>query len=336
MNKLEQYLNLASRAYYSGSPIIGDDQFDRLAESIGYNAVGAKQHGNVERHVYQMYSLQKYYEDEDQKRPLDGISDIVTTAKLDGAAISLLYVDGTLVRALTRGDGTEGQLITDKILSHTGLVPHTIPISGIYQVTGEIVAPSYIENARNYAAGSLNLKDSTEFSTRAVSFFAYGAQPSVTTTYRKELDVLKQYGFNVISEPDLDKVYPCDGLVFRVNDTQVFQDLGYTAKHPRGAYAKKERQAHVETTLLAVEWQVGKSGKVTPVAILEPVYIGDALVSRATLNNPGFIEMLDLQIGDRVAVIRSGEIIPCILHKVDAWIFGLGQEKFSLVISNLI
>ena len=156
MNKLEQYLNLASRAYYSGSPIINDDQFDRLAESIGYNAVGAKQHGNVERHVYQMYSLQKYYEDEDQKRPLEGISDIVTTAKLDGAAISLLYVDGTLVRALTRGDGTEGQLITDKILSHTGLVPHTIPLSGIYQVTGEIVAPSYIENARNYAAGSLN------------------------------------------------------------------------------------------------------------------------------------------------------------------------------------
>ena len=106
--------------------------------------------------------------------------------------------------------------------------------------------------------------------------------------------------------------------MFRVNDTQVFQDLGYTAKHPRGAYAKKERAAHVETKLLDVEWQVGKSGKVTPVAILEPVYIGDALVSRATLNNPGFIEMLDLQIGDTVAIIRSGEIIPCILHKVDA------------------
>ena len=318
MNKLEQYLNLASRAYYSGAPIISDDQFDRLAESIGYNAVGAKQHGNVERHVYQMYSLQKYYEDEDQKRPLEGISNIVTTAKLDGAAISLLYVDGTLVRALTRGDGTEGQIITDKILSHTGLVPHTIPLTGIVQITGEIVAPSHIENARNYAAGSLNLKDNSEFSTRALSFFAYGSQPCVTTTYRQDLDVLKQYGFNVISEADLDKIYPCDGVVFRVNDNQLFQELGYTAKHPRGAYAKKERQAHVETKLIDVEWQVGKSGKVTPVAILEPVYIGDALVSRATLNNPGFIEMLDLQIGDTVAVIRSGEIIPCILHKVDA------------------
>ena len=318
MNKLEQYLNLASRAYYSGAPIISDDQFDRLAESIGYNAVGAKQHGNVERHVYQMYSLQKYYEDEDQKRPLDGITNIVATAKLDGAAISLLYVDGKLVRALTRGDGIEGQLITDKILSHKGLVPHTIALTGIIQITGEIVAPSHIENSRNYAAGSLNLKDSSEFSTRALSFFAYGSQPCITTSYRQDLNILKEYGFGVISEADLDKVYPCDGLVFRVNDNQLFQEMGYTSKHPRGAYAKKERQAHVETTLLSVEWQVGKSGKVTPVAILEPVYIGDALVSRATLNNPGFIEMLDLQIGDRVAVIRSGEIIPCILHKVDA------------------
>jgi len=318
MNKLEQYLNVAARAYYAGTSVISDAQFDQLADSIGYNAVGAKQHGNVEKHVYQMYSLQKYYEDENQKRPLEGINNIITTAKLDGAAISLLYVDGNLVRALTRGDGTEGQIITDKILSHTGLVPHTIPLTGIIQVTGEIVAPNHIENSRNYAAGALNLKSVDDFKTRALSFFAYGAQPAITTTYRQDLDILKQYGFNVISEPDLDKIYPCDGVVFRVNDNQLFQELGYTAKHPRGAYARKERAQHVETKLIDVEWQVGKSGKVTPVAILDPIYIGDALVSRATLNNPGFIEMLDLQIGDTVAVIRSGEIIPCILHKVDA------------------
>ena len=116
MNRLEQYLNLASRAYYAGSPIISDEQFDNLAESIGYNSVGAKQHGNVERHVYQMYSLQKYYEDEDKKRPLEGVRDTAVSVKLDGAAISLLYVDGNLVRGLTRGDGVEGQVITDKLL----------------------------------------------------------------------------------------------------------------------------------------------------------------------------------------------------------------------------
>ena len=317
MNKLEQFLNVASRAYYAGTPIISDAQFDQLADSIGYSAVGAKQHGNVEKHVYQMYSLQKYYEDEDQKRPLEGIRDITCTAKLDGAAISLLYVDGHLVRGLTRGDGVEGQLITDKLLA-TKLVPHEIPIKGVYQVTGEIVAPKTVENARNYAAGALNLKSSEEFRTRAVSFFAYGVQPSLTSTFNQDMDELKTLGFSVISEPDLDKIYPCDGVVFRVNNNKAFYDLGYTAKHPRGAYARKERAQHVETKLLDVEWQVGKSGKVTPVAILAPVYIGDALVSRATLNNPGFIESLDLRIGDTVAVIRSGEIIPCILHKVDA------------------
>lgn len=316
MNKIEQFLDSASKAYYAGSPIISDEQFDRLAESHGYNSVGAKQHDNKAKHLFQMYSLQKYYEDEGT-RPLEGIKGIATSVKLDGAAISLLYVDGSLVRALTRGDGIEGQLITDKLLG-TSLVPHTIPVDGVVQITGEIVAPVNIENSRNYAAGSLNLKDVNEFKTRALSFFAYGVQPTLCDTFNDDMRELQAYGFGVINEADLDKIFPCDGVVFRVNDNKQFFEMGYTAKHPRGAYAKKERAAHVETTLLSVEWQVGKSGKVTPVAILEPVYIGDALVSRATLNNPGFIEMLDLRIGDRVAIIRSGEIIPCILHKVDA------------------
>jgi DNA ligase (NAD+) len=317
MNKTEQFLDSASKAYYGGSPFITDEQFDRLADSTGYNSVGARQHTNKEKHLYQMYSLQKYYEDEGINKPLEGIKSIASSIKLDGAAISLLYVDGFLVRALTRGDGVEGQLITDKLLA-SSLVPKEINHRGVLQVTGEIVAPINIENSRNYAAGSLNLKDVAEFKTRALSFFAYGVQPSLTTTFNKDMECLQSYGFGIINEADLDKIFPCDGLVFRVNDNQQFYEMGYTAKHPRGAYAKKERAAHVETKLLGVEWQVGKSGKVTPVAILEPVYIGDALVSRATLNNPGFIEMLDLRIGDTVAVIRSGEIIPCILHKVDA------------------
>lgn len=318
MNKLEQFLNTASRAYYAGQPIISDEQFDRLADSCGYSSVGAQVQGNTAKHLYQMYSLQKYYEDEG-KRPLEGHTDLAMSIKLDGAAISLLYVDGELVQALTRGDGVEGQIITDKLLAHKGLVPHKIDgLQGVYQVTGEIVAPKHIENARNYAAGALNLKSVDEFKTRAISFFAYGIQPSVETTHTGDLAKLRRFGFQVINEPELDKIYPCDGIVFRVNNNDQFYNMGYTAKHPRGAYAKKERAPHVETKLLDVEWQVGKSGKVTPVAILEPVMIGDAMVSRATLNNPGFIEMLDLRIGDTVAIIRSGEIIPCILHKVDA------------------
>lgn len=321
MNKITQFLDSAAAAYYAGRPFITDEQFDRLAESHGYNSVGASESGKTARHFHQMYSLQKFYEDEGQTRPLEGISDVVASAKLDGAAVSLLYIDGVLAQALTRGDGVEGQIITDKILA-TNLVPHkfsdTQNLPAVLQVTGEIVAPINIENARNYAAGALNLKSVSEFRERALSFFAYGVYPAITKTFRGDMSALQALGFGTITEDNLDKIFPCDGVVFRANSNQVFQDLGYTSKHPRGAYAKKQRAAHVETTLLDVEWQVGKSGKVTPVAILEPVYIGDALVSRATLNNPGFIEMLDLQIGDRVAVARAGEIIPCILHKVDA------------------
>jgi DNA ligase (NAD+) len=315
---LKQYLDSASQAYYAGLPIISDLQFDRLAETIGYSAVGAQAQGAKAKHYYPMYSLQKHYEDEGKANPLAGMGDISMSVKLDGAAVSLLYVDGKLVQALTRGDGVEGQLITDKLLSTASLVPHTIPYKEVIQVTGEIVAPQHISNARNYAAGSLNLKDTTEFGTRAISFFAYGVQPFVGQTYDADMRMLKQFGFNTVQETDLEKIYPTDGVVFRLNNNHQFEQLGYTSKHPRGAYARKERADHVETKLLDVEWQVGKSGKVTPVAILEPVLIGDAMVSRATLNNPGFIEALGLEIGDTVAVVRSGEIIPCILHKVEA------------------
>jgi len=317
MNKLKTFLDLASKHYYDGWPIITDEQFDKLSELIGYSKVGAQPAENKAKHYKQMYSLQKYYEDEGGVNPLEGISNISVSVKLDGAAISLLYVGGELVQALTRGDGVEGQLITDKMLA-TNLVPHRIDCLQTLQVTGEIVAPNHIENSRNYAAGSLNLKDIDEFKTRAISFFAYGIYPSNSTTYDEDMVWLTKLGFQTIKEADLDKIYPTDGLVFRCNNNKQFDSMGYTSKHPKGAYARKQRPAHVETILLDVEWQVGKTGKVTPVAILEPVMIGDAQVSRATLNNPGFIEALGLEIGDRVAVVRAGEIIPCVLHKVDA------------------
>lgn len=315
---LEQYLDEASRHYYNGAPIISDAVFDQLAQSIDYAKVGAKQDETVEKHYFPMYSLQKFYENEDKKNPLEGYKDIEYSLKLDGAALSLLYIDGNLVRALTRGDGVEGRLVTDKFLGRPDLVPQNISFSGIIQVDGEVAAPKHIENARNYASGALNLKDLEEFRTRAVSFFAYALRPNQFSKYSEDMKSLKREGFNTVyGEFELDKIYPCDGLVFRLNDNATFDSLGYTSKHPRGAYALKERPEGAVTTLLDVEWQVGKSGKVTPVAILEPILLGDATVSRATLNNPGFIEMLDIQIGDQVHVIRSGEIIPCITHKVE-------------------
>lgn len=311
-----EFLDRASKAYYSGSPILADDVFDSLALQYGYNKVGAKETGDKQKHAYRMFSLQKHYEDEGV-HPLAEIKDKSASPKLDGAAVSHLYVDGAYVRSLTRGDGVEGLDITDKF-ANTNLIPKTIDIPGAVQITGEVVAPKHIENARNYAAGSLNLKDVNEFKTRAVTFFAYGVVPYTSTTYNQDMELLEQQGFRTIKEPDLHNVYPCDGVVYRVNDNALFAQLGYTAKHPRGAYALKERQEAVETRILDVEWQVGKSGKVTPVAILEPVMVGDAQVSRATLNNVGFIESLGIEIGDTVALVRSGEVIPKILYKVDA------------------
>ena len=313
MNQLTQFLDTASRHYYAGTPIISDEQFDSLSETCGYSKVGARQHEDVERHLFPMYSLQKWYEDEQVTNPLAAEKNVVMTPKLDGAAISVLYIDGVFVRALTRGDGKEGRDVSNKVCR---LVPKTIDHTGVLQITGEVCAPVHVENARNYAAGALNLGSVDEFSTRSVEFFAYQATPHITPSYTQDLKLLKKCGFNTVFDKNLHEVYPTDGVVFRVDDNNRFNSLGHTSKHPRGAYARKTRGECVETTLLAVEWQVGKSGKVTPVAILEPVLVGDATVSRATLNNPGFIEALDLHIGDRVGLIRSGEVIPCITHKI--------------------
>lgn len=313
---LYEYLNECARHYYNGTPIISDDVFDRLADSIDYKNVGSKQHEHIQKHYFPMYSLQKFYEDEGKNNPLSGETDVSYSVKLDGAAISILYIDGKLTRVLTRGDGTEGTDITNKFLG-SKLIPQELHHTGVLQVTGEVAAPSHVPNARNYAAGALNLKDPTEFNTRAVEFFAYGMQPFHNATFEEDMAMLKKLGFNTVKDANLDKIYPTDGLVFRVNSNKRFEDLGYTSNHPRGAFARKERGDTVEAVILDVEWGVGKSGKVTPVAILSPVMLGDKKVSRATLNNPGFIEALDIQIGDKVAVGMGGEIIPVIYHKIE-------------------
>lgn len=317
MNKIKQYLDMASASYYAGNPVISDEAFDRLAESIGYNQVGAQQHENIKKHFHRMYSLQKHYEDEGVS-PLQEYKNLAATPKLDGAAISVLYIDGRLAQVLTRGDGIEGTDITEKFLARPDLVPHIVERQDVFQVVGEIVAPKTVPNSRNYAAGALNLKDCEEFKTRAVAFYAYGVYPSEAKTFSSDMAILHTLGFETIFANDLHNIYPCDGVVFRVDDNTMFNSLGYTSKHPRGAYAFKERQEAVETTLVSVEWQVGKSGKVTPVAHLKPVMIGDKEVSRATLNNQAFIEALGLCIGDTVAVALAGMIIPQVLYKVDA------------------
>lgn len=312
------FLKKASEAYYRGKPTLSDEQFDMLAERFGFHNIGAKPTGKVQKHIYPMYSLQKHYVDEGEA-PLSCYLDYekIRSPKFDGAALDITYVDGRLFRVLTRGDGLEGQDVTNKFLV-TALIPHKIRLDGVVQITGEIVSPKSTPNSRNYAAGSVNLKDVEEFRTRAITFLAYGIFPFVNESFSDDLKMLSKLGFSTVLDKNLTEIYPTDGLVIRIDDNAEFARLGYTAKFPRGAYALKERGEAVETELLAVDWQVGRSGKVTPVAILQPVYIGDALVSRATLNNQAFIEALDLHIGDRVGIVRAGEIIPQIVYRCDA------------------
>lgn len=307
---MRDFLEKASLAYYSGCPLISDAEYDVLFAHYKCSNVGYTVTDGIE-HYYRMYSLQKCFDLNDAPLPL---IDTVASPKLDGAAVSLLYVSGKFTLGLTRGDGLIGKDITEKLAL---LVPESISLTGALQITGEVVCPKTVENARNVAAGSLNLKDLEEFKTRPVSFVAYDIQGAKTKHWTESMDLLSALGFRTVMDSNLRDTFPLDGEVYRINDNEHFQSLGYTSHHPRGAFALKEQATGVVTRLLDVTWQVGKSGVVSPVAILEPVMIGDASVSRATLHNIQYIEALNLELGCQVEVIRSGEIIPRILRRVD-------------------
>ena len=308
---MHHFLEKASAMYYNGNPILSDEEFDALARKYRYEEVGYQVTDGIP-HMYRMYSLQKVFNLNDIE---SGTSPMVRTPKLDGAAVSLQYVNGHLAQALTRGDGQIGRDITLKMEE---LVPNVIGIKGEIQITGEVIAPDMIPNARNFAAGSLNLKDHNEFRSRAqpLKFVAYDIQGAKYERLSDAMNHLARNGFEVITHFDA-SAFPTDGEVFRVDNYEAFYKLGYTAHHPRGAFALKEQKDGVITELLDVVWQVGKSGVVSPVAILRPVEVGDALVSRATLHNIEYIRSLGLEIGCQVEVIRSGEIIPRIVRRVD-------------------
>ena len=315
---MSKFLDYAAQMYYEGTPVISDEEFDKLAERSNYVSVGYSG-GDIE-HTYRMYSLQKKVVGDNIDSILQG--SIVWTPKLDGAAVSLTYVSGHLRLALTRGDGIKGKDITEKMKC---LVPHKVVsrMSSVYmgriaQITGEVVAKKEISNARNYAAGSLNLKDIEEFKTRDLKFIAYGVQPSLSDiTWSQDMKWLRDFEhFSTVIDSDW-REYPHDGKVARLDNVRSFNTMGYTAHHPKGAFALKEKQQGVITKLLDVVWQTGKSGIVSPVAILEPVIIGEATISRATLHNISYIRELGLEIGCQVEVIRSGEIIPRVVKRIN-------------------
>jgi DNA ligase (NAD+) len=313
---MNTFLDYASSKYYAGDPIMSDEEFDKLAEYHSYESVGAPVTSDRIAHAFPMWSLQKCYDDEPLMQLGKGAT-VAVTPKLDGAAVANYYVYGKHVLSLTRGDGKEGLDITDKMRT---LVPQEIQYGEVelLQITGEVVAPKSIDNARNYAAGALNLKSVEEFQTRDLTFIAYGIVPNQYKFWSEDMERLVSFGFRTVftENPKALEKYPQDGSVFRLDNYALFYEAGYTSKHPRGAFALKERKGGVITKLLDVEWQVGRSGVVSPVAILEPVVIGEAKVSRATLHNMKYIQELDLEIGCLVEVVRAGEIIPRVLRRI--------------------
>lgn len=308
----EDYRNKIAKLYYEGDSPIDDYEWDLLDDNqtVGYTPKEST------KHLYPLFSLQKSFSEQEVWDWTED-KEVVESAKLDGAAVSLLYNNGVLVRATSRGDGVKGVDITSNI-KH--LVANQISRQTLMQIDGEVIAPSSIPNARNYAAGALNLKSEEEFKTRVpnLSFVAHDMRPYTGFTYWSEImqHCSEVLGFH--TDLSFDSTgFPTDGLVYRIDNLKEWEAAGFTAHHPRGSIAFKEQKAGVVTTLLDVVWQTGKSGVVTPVAHLEPVMIGEAKVSKATLHNMEYINELGLELGCQVEVIRSGEIIPRIVRRLD-------------------
>jgi len=271
--------------------------------------------------------------------------------KIDGFGINLYYQQGILRYATTRGDGIEGEDVTHNFLNLPN-IPHRIDYLGAIEIRGEIYIPipdflalnearreaseKVFANPRNAAAGSIKLKDPAEAAKRPLRawFYTIGeADPPLATSCQTDLLAsLKQMGFPV--EPNhrlchdpshlLDFcqemedqrgrfAFDIDGIVLKLNDFALQKRLGFTAKSPKWAIAFKFKPEEKETRLKAVEFQVGRTGAITPVAILEPVYISGTTVSRSTLHNFDEIRRLDIHEGDTLRLIKSGEIIPKII-----------------------
>lgn len=317
---VKQLLDRAWHAYSVGKPFMSDVEFDVLAEAYEYEGFTEGTISKKANHRFQMYSLQKVFDDDPAPSTIQ-VYKTIETLKLDGAAISLYYSRGQLVKGITRGDGIEGEDITEKVYNISS-IPQMVDQLDNHQIDGEIVCSNNTENSRNFASGALHTKDIDEFineKSKKLTFIAYRVMPmTLTDFYEEDMMCLYNYGFNtVIHLNDYDN-YPTDGKVIRINNNEIYGKLGTTAKHPRGAYARKLSSdvAIEETELLEVKWQVGKSGKVTPVAIFSEIIIDDARINRATLHNVGFIEDMGLEIGDTILVTRSGGIIPKVLGKL--------------------
>lgn len=320
---IKDFILQCQEAYYEGKPIISNEEYDALVLRNPQEEEGIGVEGD-QPHLYRMYSLQKVYPNRGDSTDILEGNMLIETPKIDGCAISLLYIKGKLVQALTRGNGTKGKDVT--LNARQLNIPRTISRLQPTQITGEVVVTKEVENMRNYASGAMGLKDYDAFLGKIMEgglvFVAYGVQEStsyvgITDSYRWDLRLLVEEGFLTVGDIDLHfDWYPTDGTVFRVDYNDDFFNLGWTNKFPRAAFAVKEDEEGVETILRRVEWATGASGKVTPVGHFDPIVIDDATISKATLNNVAYINMLDLEIGCTISVIRAGGIIPKILERI--------------------
>ena len=305
--------------YYNlSAPVLSDKEYDalydellRLEKARGYAdndsptiRIGAFK-GKV-KHPRQLYSLKKVYS-EDEIPP----SMKVKTCKIDGANLSVTYdINRSLQCILTRGDGEFGESV-----AHLREAIKDVPNQALpYTYLGEVVTDNEVENYRNYVSGALGLDDVQEAKTRNLRFIVHDVLGS-EQDYIHRLQEANSLGFRTVLTIE-DGEYPQDGYVFRVETYKEERDLGYTSKAPRFALALKERgAASAPTTLLDIEWCVGRSGVVTPVGLVEPVVLDDAKISRVILHNLDFLLEHNLGPGDTILIERM--ITPQFLSQIE-------------------
>ncbi len=290
--------------------------------------------------------------------PAGSSVEYVMEPKIDGLACSLVYENGKLVRAATRGDGVVGENVTANVrtiraIPLTLTVPEGEEVPELLDVRGEVYMPRHefmrlneeraekgeaeFANPRNAAAGSLRQLDPQVTAKRSLSFFAYNVGNGALEKHSDSLAMLKGYGFKVSENykvvPDIEAAikfieefdakrsslaYDTDGAVIKVNAVYQQRILGATGKDPRWAIAFKFPPEQAETTLEDIVWRVGRTGVLTPTAVLTPVKLSGSVVSRATLHNEDFIREKGICIGDRVIINKAGEIIPEVLRVVES------------------
>ena len=361
--------------YVLDNPIISDYEFDSKLKALqeleakhpefyDENSPTLRVGGAITKnfntvvHDQRMYSLDNSYSLEDLrdwetriKKLVDGEVEYVCELKYDGASISLTYENGRLLRAVTRGDGFQGDEVTANIrtiksvpLKLKGKYPPKfdirgeiiLPLDGFQKMNVERLANGEepYRNPRNTASGSLKLQDSAEVAKRPLECLLYnltGNNLGVNSQF-ESLELARNMGFKVPNAAKLtnsidgvfefvnywdsarhDLPYETDGVVIKVNSLFQQEELGYTSKAPRWAMAYKFKAEQVSTTLNEITYQVGRTGAITPVANLEPVELAGTIVKRASLHNADQIEKLDVRIGDTVFVEKGGEIIPKII-----------------------